>query len=178
MAIPARSPSFRRRCGPRKAASSEPFLTTCRLFSRRSCCSSLEHLPNDCCASRKPGSSSDGTTRRRTESSIGNADPSLFRPKPLVRAFSSEPVPFELSQSDGGCNAQIACYRDSVARHCFRVIAGCRPRRGRGIGQRTFEIFQPGRVDASGPNRQARALRDYGIFFVVGEKPTALAPAI
>ena len=56
------------------------------------------------------------------------------------RAFSSEPVPFELSQSDGGCNAQIACYRDRVARTCFRVTAGSQPRRGRRIGQRTFEI--------------------------------------
>src|ERR1700677_1008710 len=95
-----------------------------------------------------------------------------------ARAFSSEPVPFELSQSDGGCNAQIACYRDSVARPCFRGTAASQPRRGRGIGQRTFEIFQPGRVGASGSNRPARALRDHGIFFVVGEKPTALARAI
>jgi hypothetical protein len=92
-----------------------------------------------------------------------------------ARAFSSEPVPFELSQSDGGCNAQIACYRDSVARHCFRVTADSQPRRRGGIGQRSLEIFQPCRVDASGPNRPARALPDYGILFVVGEKPAALA---
>ena len=91
-----------------------------------------------------------------------------------ARAFSSEPVPFELSQSDGGCNAQIACYRDSVARTCFRITAGSQPRRGGRIGQRTFEIQQPGRVGASGPNRPARALRDYGILVVVGEEPTAL----
>jgi hypothetical protein len=56
------------------------------------------------------------------------------------RAFSSEPVPFELSRSNGGCNAQIACYRDSVASTCFRVTAGSQPRRGGRIGQRTFEI--------------------------------------
>jgi hypothetical protein len=88
MAIPAPSPSSRPRCWPRKAALPERGLATCRLFSRRCCCSSFEHLLIDSCASRKPGSSSDGTTRRRTESSIGNAGPkssrsSLFRSKPF-----------------------------------------------------------------------------------------------
>ena len=83
MAIPARSPSFRRRCWPRKPAFSEPSLITCRLFGRRSSCSSFEHLPNDYCTSRKPGSSSDATTRCRTESSIGNARP--------TKPFSTRP---------------------------------------------------------------------------------------
>jgi hypothetical protein len=83
MAIPAPSPSFRRRCWWRKAAFAELFLSTCRLFSRRSCRSFFEHLPIVSCTSRNPGSSSDGTTTRRTESSIGNADPSFFRPKPF-----------------------------------------------------------------------------------------------
>ena len=143
-------------------------MSVCRLFRRRFTCSFSEHLLIDSCSSRNPGSSSDETARRRTESSIGNARPSL----------SSEPVPFELSQSNGGCNAQIACYRDSVVRACFRVTADSQPRRGGSIGQRALEIFQPGRVGASGPNRPARTLRDYGILFVVGEKPTALVPAI
>ena len=40
----------------------EPFLTICRLFSRRFGCSFLEHLLIDSCASRNPGSSSDATT--------------------------------------------------------------------------------------------------------------------
>ena len=145
MAIPAPSPSFRRRSWRRKAALPEPFLSTCRLFSRRSCRSFFEHLLIVSCASRNPVSSSAGTTRRRTESSIGNARPS----------FSSEPVPFELFQSNGGCNAQIACSSDGVARHCFRVTADSQPRRRGGIGQRTLEIFQPGRIGASGPNRPA-----------------------
>jgi hypothetical protein len=163
----------------RKPASSDfksqnlGFVSACRLFSRYPCCSSFEHLLIISCASRNPGPSSEETTRRRTESSMGNAGQSLFRFKPVP----FEAVPFELSRSNGGCNAQIACYRDRVARACFRGTAGSQPCRGGGIGQRALEIFQPGRVGPPGPHRSAGALRDHGIFVVVGEKPTALMPA-
>jgi hypothetical protein len=130
----------------------------------------------DSCASRNPVSSSTGTTRRRTESSIGNANVQACHVQAchVPSLVHSKPVPFELSQSNGGCNAQIACYHDGIARHPFRVTAGSQPRRSGGIGQRTFEIFQrePGRGGTSGPDQPA-ALRDYGIFFVVGEKPVA-----
>lgn len=87
----ARSPSFRPRCRLCKAAFSGPFLTSCCLFRRRSCCSFFEHLLIVSCASRYLGSLLYGTTRRRTESSIGNAGPSLFR----ASLFRFKAVPFQ-----------------------------------------------------------------------------------
>ena len=70
-------------CGRRASFDFKPqnlgSMSVCRLFRRRFTCSFSEHLLIDSCTSRNPGSSSDATTRRRTESSIGNARPSLFR---------------------------------------------------------------------------------------------------
>jgi hypothetical protein len=108
----------------------------------------------------------------------GQQDAEQSRRQETPVKFRSKPVPFELSRSNGDCHAQIACSSDGVARHCFRVPVDSQPRRRGGIGQRTLEIFQPRCLGASGPNRPARALPDHGIFFVVGEKPKTLAPAI
>ena len=50
-----------------------------------------------------------------------------------------------------------------------------RQRRGRGLRERAIEIQQrePGRGRASGPDQSTAALPDYGILFVVCEKPFA-----
>ena len=50
-----------------------------------------------------------------------------------------------------------------------------RQRRGRGLRERAIEIQQrePGRGRAPGPDQSTAALPDYGILFVVCEKPFA-----
>ena len=128
-------------------------------FTDATFCRSFEHRMIDCCSPRKRGSAScAGTTRRRTESSIGNVESpnqSLFRLSCL--------------EPNGGWNVQG--YHHGNTRNSCRSAAGVRPRRGRSISERGFEIrsLEPGRFCISGSDGSTGATtrhRDHGILLV------------
>jgi len=75
---------------------------------------------------------------------------------------------------NGGCNVQMLRYHRGRTRYCFRINAAIRPRRGRRVGKRAFEIREPchGRAcrdRASGIEHSTGTkgqFRNHGILFV------------